>query len=629
MKKNFIFLFLIYTLLAACTYDFSPDNFIEIEKPSLNGDFIRLNNFNNLDTINIKKTLTYTFIGNNNQIRIASEVYLDNQQLGLYWQDKTGTFTIDPSRYEDGIHTIRIEHTFTSGSGSIADQAQMESLTEIVEYQFVVERKPSTPPEILDAFISDGTIYIKWDPDVENDFSTAYLSIQHKNREMRIPLSEDALAFGVYNDTSTVLYMGNFNTPDHDEYSMVTYSLIFKKEYEETYGSSKNIVYNQSVFKTKISFVDFNSYKIKWSSHPMFANFELFDFSSNDGYFMGSSEGGEYIMDTPYIFGKEYRLSGQPTNTVYSLPYYTFYDVPLDNETFGEFEMEPFFAKDILYNPNTKNFYALIIERGSGYNLSLYIYKYSEEMEYLSKSYIADYEGTSHEYLKLVIDPTDYNFYLDARSSAYKIDGNSLEILKQITYPNFSALVSFRGNILSKYSDNILTIYNTDTNTVIYSEPSTSLGYLSPSGEYVFIYSESGKAVYRIIDNQLLKVREISSVNYNYRQHSPIMNIYKGTLYYSSENQNFVVDLLTNVTKSFEFGLYQQSFQYDSFSKKLLVSENGNNAIYDMVTGELIFFRSEQNKNTSKTFSNEDRNYLMHLQNGRLIHSKGIYIDIN
>lgn len=628
MTKKINLILILCTVLIGCSYEFSSDNYIELQEPNTNNSYIELLDFKNLDTINIQTSLTYRFNGTSGQNTITSEVFVNNDRINSNLDGQLGTFTLRPENYEDGTYSLRIEHTFSSGTGSIADQAGLEVLKETTTYQFVVNREPSQPPSMLSADIIDGTIFVEWSQDYEKDYTNAYLSLKFKTEEVRIPLSQEELGLGIYNDRSTVLYQGDSNTPDFDEYSSVTYSIYFESDYENNYGLSQTIIYDPGMVTTELVFVDFTSYKFKWSAHPLYANFETFEFSYLEGTFVGSSQGGEYLIETPYIFGQKYRLNARPANTGLLLPYYSYRDVSLDPETFGEFQLEFLFVKDILYNPSTDHYYALIIENRSGFEYYFSIYEYSNEMVFLRKSNPITYDNQRYEYLGMELNPLDNSIHLDARGSAYKMDATSLEIIEEYKDPTLTSQLLFRGEVLARleYSTDQLTVLDTASNATLYStiSPASQLGYISPDGRYIFIYEETGNFLYRIEEDELVLIMDFSLINFNGN-----MQIFEDTLFYAGSNEIVIVDLMNNSTKSFSFGSTQQFLQFDSFSQKLLISQNGQNAIYDVLTEEITTFQSEDDKQASGTFFSEDRDYFMRLLNGRLIHSKGIFIGID
>lgn len=628
MIKKITLLISICLSITGCSYEFSSDNFVDISKPKAEKNIIDLNNFKNLDTINEQSQLTYTYKGKSNQFLLESNLYIDNKNVGMYVDGNVGTFNINPLAYVDGIHTIRIENKYTSGSGSLADQLHKEILETKEEFQFVVHRNPSFPPNITEAVIKDGSILVKWASVNNPEYKNAYLSLKFKQKEIRIPLTKEMLEQGSYVDKNTILFPANSNIMPDDDYLSVTYAVVFESPYTELYSSNKTISYDSSWFNIKISYYNDKSYKVKWSSYPLYANIDSFSITASPTPFLGSSKGGEYIVNSPYVFGQEYYTNVQPqsVNANYPIPSYSIYNMDLDENTFGLFDLNSFYSQDILYNPSTNKYYVLVIEKNSKGIGEIYFYEYSDKMIFIKKTYITNsYVPNSHS-LQMILEPISNNIYIDSSSITYVIDKMNLNIIHK--YANQSDMVTYRNGVLISWNNltNKLKITNTVTNTIIYSGTEVHRSYLSRDGKYVYIGTAANQTIYKIINNQLSKVMDVNISSINYRGFIEIEN---DTVFYTVNNKIFVVDLNTKASKSFTFGTLDPYLQFDPLSQKLLLTQNGYNGIYDLVTEQISLFRSETNKGATGEFYNEDRDYFLSLQNGRLIHSKGIYLDIN
>lgn len=630
MRKKITLLIFICLSITGCSYEFSPDNFIEISKPEIVETIINLNNFKNLDTINVPSQLVYTFKGESSQHLIESKLFIDNQNFGMGMNGNVGTFNINPSTYEDGIHTIRIENKFTSGTGSIADQAQKEILNATQEFKFIVHRKPSMPPAITEATIKDGSILVKWALVNNSEYKKAYLSLKFKTKEIRIPLTKEMLELGSYTDKSTILFLYpvDINNPGYDEYASVNYSIVFESPYTELYGSKKTISCDPTWFTMKISYYDNDSFKVKWSPNPLYANFNSFAMNVGTDAFLGSSKGGEYIVNTPYIIGKQYQGGAIPLNPSqnYSFPIYSFYKMELDENTFGLFDLNKLYSQDISYNPSNNKYYALIIEKSSQGVYQIYFYEYSDKMVFIKKTYIADTFKPYSQTFQMILDPINNNIYIDGAGGTYLIEKTNLNIIQK--YSDQSNMVTYRNGILKSWnnSNNQLSITNTVTNTITYSGSAIYRSYLSRDGKYVYIGTATNHTIYKIINNQLNKVMD---VNISSNNRSGFIEIENDTVFYTTNNQVFIVDLNTKASKSFTFGTLDPHLQFDPISQKLLLTQNGYNGIYDLATKKISQFSSETNKFATGEFSQEDRDYFLRLRNGKLMHSKGISIDIN
>ncbi|WAC02132.1 hypothetical protein N7U66_20540 [Lacinutrix neustonica] len=85
MKKGLIF-FILGVTFFSCSYEFSPDNFIDLEQSTTDTQNIELLDFNTMDTINVQRTLNYKFSGLESQNTITSEVYIDDEQINANWE---------------------------------------------------------------------------------------------------------------------------------------------------------------------------------------------------------------------------------------------------------------------------------------------------------------------------------------------------------------------------------------------------------------------------------------------------------------------------------------------------------------------------------------------------------------
>ena len=372
-------------------------------------------------------------------------------------------------------------------------------------------------------------------------------------------------------------------------------------------------------------FIDFESYKIKWTAHPQYANFENYVINYYGGQFTGSSQGGEYIVNTPYIIGKDYNISMRPLGTGLFLPYYTYRDVPLESDTSENFDLDPLFIKEIFYEPLTNHFYALVIEDRVGFQYEFSIYEYSSEMQFIRQS---NSLFNSSLGLDITLNPDDNNIYIDARGDAYKMDLTTLEIIDEfIDLPQTSEL-KYRGDILVSlnYDNDFLAVKNIASNTILYSGLSLSTGidYLSPDGNYIKIRDNTGNFLYRIDGDQLVQVFDFSTTYLTGN-----MKIFDDKLFYATNGEIIIHDLLNNTDKSFDFGTSQQKIQYDNFSGNLLVYQSDQSAIYNLLTEEIIRFQFEENKQTTGLFNQQDRDYFMRLWNNKLIHTKGILLNLD
>ncbi|WP_435262634.1 hypothetical protein [Tenacibaculum sp. nBUS_03] len=622
MKKNYFLL--IFLLFISCSYNFSSDSFQDLEIPNTSENSINLINFNDLDIINIETRIDYLFEAAPNQYVIDSKVYLDGEEIGVDWQSNKGSFNLLPSRYVDGTHEIRVQLFFTSGSGSLKDQSGLEILEKNQIFKFIVKRNPAEPPKINEVKMENGSVRVKWSIPVNKNFKEAFLSLKYKYSEIRIPLSENELDSGTYLDTYTILFTGNSNKFQYDQYSQVDYSIVYSSEFNDSYGSKITLVDDPELFKFKIGYNNNVTYKIVWSEHPFYGNFTSFKYGDLVDF---SSRGGEHIINEPYIIGKNYSSAIVIREDGRYLPY-NYYEMELDENSFGLFNFNHLFSEGIIYNPSNQNYYAIVVENKSGFNYIYYIYEYSNDMNFIRKRELGLEPLTG--YTGIYLDPISNNIYLDTYKNSYLIDKNNLEVIEKYSPINnlFDDQI-FRNNILKIYnsSPRKLTLTDVSTGNIFFNSNNVlDSGYLSRDGKYIHIRTNVENAIYKIENNTLQKVYDLSP-NFYYNDNIFFEN---DILYYVLLNEIFIVDLNTKNTKSFTFGTAHGDsikIKVDTVGENILLTQNSFCGIYDMNTNQIKTFTYENNKSISGLFNSEDRDYYLNLYNNRLIHSKGIFIN--
>ena len=161
-----------------------------------------------------------------------------------------------------------------------------------------------------------------------------------------------------------------------------------------------------------------------------------------------SRAGLEQIINESYVFGKKYSASISFDN--FSV-YFSLDDIPLNTSTFGQFDIDELYIKDMIYNPSTKKYHALIIEDKT----SSFIYEYSENMEFIRKSFITEslpIESLSLSNCYFQLNPLNDNLYLETSSGSFEIDKNNLTIVNSFLKNTSNSIYpTLRGNILFTY----------------------------------------------------------------------------------------------------------------------------------------------------------------------------------
>jgi len=167
--KSLLFYVLCIIVFAGC--DFQPEGqvFTDVPIPSTEGMTVRLDNVNEL-TIQLKdRTTFYYTIEAGGRTSGQSYVTLNDQ---IVWTNGllTSSFELDPANLESGSYSLRIEYVTKSGSGSMADKMNLESLILWRDFVIVVDHSiPTTPDDpsaikITSVQNIDQTIVVSWTP---------------------------------------------------------------------------------------------------------------------------------------------------------------------------------------------------------------------------------------------------------------------------------------------------------------------------------------------------------------------------------------------------------------------------------------------------------------------------------
>lgn len=627
MKTNILklFIFLFLTVILSCGYNFSEDNFIDIERPTIKGKIITILNFNENDIINTTTNLNYIFNNQPNQNTVDSKVFLDNERITSEWNSNEGLFILSPSRYTDGEHTIRIEQTYSSGSGSIRDQTGLEFLTVSQSFKFIIKRNPSTPPSVTNVSIENGSIRIDWTKLENADYENAYLNLRYKNSEKRILLTDNAVRLNKYIDTSTKLLVGPQNSWMQDDFTFVEYSIIYSSKYEELQGSGKRITFNPNWINLKIEYINNESYKIKWDKYPLYNNAKEFTFGLDTFSFNGSTLGGEKIIHKPYVIGKKYTASVRLENFRI---YFITDEIPLESSSFNFFDVDNHQIINMLYNSDTEKYYALVLKDNSSY-----IYEYSKEMNLLREKHITNdtpYSGYNAPQ-NFNLNPSNNNFHLETSNGSYEIDKDNLNVIEK--YENSETSNSFlsvlRNDILYKYNTSafklFLEVKNVKTNNIIFSgrlnAPSNVFlsdgGTLSNDAKYLYIpdYNNNIGTVYEIVNDNLEKIIDF--------QGFPRIKFYDNKVLYELDKKVYLVNLDSKVTESFEPFYKRRLITYDPLSNKVFLAKEGVAEIYDFTlkTSKLLNYEDTKGERYHEEI------HFVFFQNNRLIYSNGMYFD--
>lgn len=125
-KSSFTLLLISIVLFAACEYDPSGNNFIDLTPPENNIPIeISLNEVNPSDTIYVYQSTSISIKINFPKDLVKATVLLDGREYTNMWS-KSLSFVMDPDQLTEGAHKLTVNAIFASGTGSLAEMMGLE-----------------------------------------------------------------------------------------------------------------------------------------------------------------------------------------------------------------------------------------------------------------------------------------------------------------------------------------------------------------------------------------------------------------------------------------------------------------------------------------------------------------------
>lgn len=89
----------------------------------------------------------------------------------LFDPDNPTKIVLDPKKFQEGNHVLKIEATFLSYSGTLASQIGQEYETLSKEYNLVIDLTAPQPVKIKKFTVKDGTFYVTWEAPEKKNFT--------------------------------------------------------------------------------------------------------------------------------------------------------------------------------------------------------------------------------------------------------------------------------------------------------------------------------------------------------------------------------------------------------------------------------------------------------------------------
>jgi hypothetical protein len=178
-------LLLLAIFLGACTFQSDEEYFKKIEQPDLSDFSINLFDFDPEDTIYLYGTATFNY-----QVAAGGRpvddviVMLGDQRLPANEGD---SFSLPGWALRNGVFPLTIEFATNSGTGSLADQLNVEMITAKKTWIVSIDVNPPSPPTITSS-VENGFLKLSWPGHSKPDFIKYVLTKVDGDDYMRIDL---------------------------------------------------------------------------------------------------------------------------------------------------------------------------------------------------------------------------------------------------------------------------------------------------------------------------------------------------------------------------------------------------------------------------------------------------------
>ncbi len=595
----------ILVFISGCEYEFSEDSYRDIKQEEPVATFF-LEEFENNITLYGPASVNYQYDGNNKHNLYQVNIYIDDVQIQS-GGGESGDFYIESDQLEEGEHILKVEYVFSSGTGSLADLSGLEAFVKVDQYVFIIDK--SAPEEVVlkNAVLKDGTIYISWEPITDTNFEQAHLVIKSEGFVIdEIYLSEEQLALQEYNDAKSLKHN-------------LSYSIRLNNRYNESISNELSI--DTQPIEITQEIVNQNQYKITWTDHPLYGNFDYYQYRIpiGDQEFQLSNRGGELIINNPPVFGVSVNHYFYQYKDGYS-------PAVISKElNFGK-SFEKILCEEYIYSSVYDAFFALELAGDSYYQAprEVFIHKLdANDMSVINSQKITTiYDG----YADLTIDPITNNLIVDFDQKSYLVNAADFSVIKEWDATDYmsnldSVKTYYRNGIIiieGIPNGSSVSIFNSDTKELIYSEPlNTNFGYFNVSDDGKYFYNDNG--IYEINANVATLIKSTDTQN-------PVQQIEfmldQGKCVYSNFFTNPVIyDLSSNVEESLTNVTGVKSLNYDQKTKKLLVQYDVNNKFFAFIYNTIT--QDAQELEIYNSFTNVFYRY----QNDKLIFSRGEYLD--
>lgn len=555
-RINFIF---ILVVIFSCTYTPSGDNYKQLQTQDLPLPVFNLNDIDS-DTINASPSINLEFDFTNEYRKIyATKIYLNNSLVKSINSGRS-TINFSTKNLETGYHKLEFIITVSSGTNSLADQANLEFEQVNKTWTLAVDNDPATPVNITNVNYDTnlGALVVDWEKYTRINFGKYII----EGRKITNCPCNTYFRYVVEDQNSTSLKL-----PDYAGQEMEVSVIVVPNTNTGNVRGNEINVESSKIEYISSNLTNNNDLEVKWSKSIYDYSFGSYKLFLSSGFMQEEISISE-INDTSYVFQNVtlggdalFRLNFVSKNNLSYMLEDTL--IPVNNEKL-DFPTE---EKDIYNFKYSNNYYFLVTRAQNSTNTFLEIF--SEE-----ENKIVQRQGPGN-----VVFTKDYVVLFDLNGSTFSSTSYS-DIQNRIFINDDDRYIKS----IKLITENIIQIerFTEDYSTVTKYIDLDNMQYVNAED------IEYPKYIYRS-DNTIWDT-ELEEIMYqNSNHHFNYLNV--------SDNQNFVtlvsVKLAGGQTDNLDTKTYFKLFSAADFNVILDKKFDGNHQLIhvnDDYTKFLFYF---------------------------------------
>lgn len=166
-------LYSIALFLISCEYQLHEEFVHDIPGPDPSGIRLRLNP--EQESYTVYGTTVFTCEALTEGLKIYKvKAYVDGKEVNMD-PDEIAGFTIHNQNYSEGLHTLTVEVTTSSATGSLADLLGVEGYIFTNNWKLIIDKSPPEKVNITKIFNDNGILRIEWEKYPGENFAHYYL----------------------------------------------------------------------------------------------------------------------------------------------------------------------------------------------------------------------------------------------------------------------------------------------------------------------------------------------------------------------------------------------------------------------------------------------------------------------